>query len=148
MPVKPVPEGHHTVTPYLVVSGVAKLIEFLKQAFAATENHRTTLPDGRVMHAQVNIGDSLVMMGEPAAPSKPMPANLHLYVADADAWYHRAMQAGAESVMEPADQFYGDRTAGIKDPSGNLWWIATHKRDVPPDEIKRRSAEVAKQRQS
>jgi PhnB protein len=147
MPVKPVPEGFHTVTPYLIVPGVAKLIEFLKQAFGAKEDHRTTLPDGRVMHAQVKVGDSFVMMGEPAGDWKPMPASLHLYVPDADAWYRRAMQAGAVSVMEPSDQFYGDRMGGIKDPGGNLWWIATHKEDVPPEEIKRRSAEAAKQRQ-
>lgn len=123
MAVKPIPDGYHTVTPYLIVQGVAKLIDFLKQAFEAEEIHRTTRPDGTIMHAVVRIGDSVVMMGE----FKPMPGSIYLYVNDTDATYKRALQAGAASMMEPADQFYGDRNAGVKDPVGNHWWIATHK---------------------
>jgi PhnB protein len=139
MAVKPIPDGYHSVTPYLLVSGAARLIDFLKQAFAAEERERVARPDGAIMHAEVKIGDSVVMMGEPMQPYTPMPASLHLYVPDMDGVYQRALKAGATSVMEPTDQFYGDRSAGVKDPFGNLWWIATHKEDVPPDELARRA---------
>ena len=135
MAVKPIPDGYHSVTPYLLTSEAARLIDFLKQAFAADERERVSRPDGAIMHAEVKIGDSVVMMGEPMEPYGPMPASLYVYVHDMDAIYQRALQAGATSVMEPADQFYGDRSAGVKDPFGNLWWIATHKEDVPPDEL-------------
>jgi uncharacterized glyoxalase superfamily protein PhnB len=146
MAVKPIPEGYHTVTPYLIVPGVPKLIDFLKAAFGAEETHRMAGPDGTVMHAQVRIGDSVVMMAEAAGPWKPMPAGIYLYVEDTDATYRRALEAGATSLMEPADQFYGDRSAGVKDPSGNSWWIATHKEDVPPEELRRRHEAFAKKR--
>jgi uncharacterized glyoxalase superfamily protein PhnB len=145
MAVKPIPDGFHTVTPYLVVNGVAKLIEFLKQAFAAEVTGCLSRPDGTVMHAQVRIGDSMVMMGEPQGEWKPMPGSLYLYVPDTDALYHRAIQAGGTSLMEPADQFYGDRNAGVKDPVGNFWWIATHNEDVSPEELARRAEAVMKE---
>lgn len=138
MAVKPIPDGYHTITPYLTVQGVPKLLDFLKQAFAAQEIGRMMRPDGTVGHAEVRIGDSVVMMGEACDEWKPMPGAMYLYVNDADAVYQHALQAGAISMMEPADQFYGDRSAGVKDPSGNQWWIATHKEDVPPEELKRR----------
>lgn len=141
MAVKPIPEGFHTVTPYLVVEGVTGLLDFLKAALGATEIERTSDGTGRVMHAQVRIGDSMVMMGEAMEGFPPMPSSLYLYVPDTDALYHQAIQAGGESLMEPADQFYGDRNAGIKDPSGNKWWIATHVEDVPPEELARRARE-------
>ncbi len=121
MTVKPIPDGFHSVTPYLIVEGVPGLIDFLKAAFDAKEIHRTDLPDGRVMHAQLQIGDSMVMMGEAMEGLPAKPASLYLYVHDADAVYKRALEAGAESLMEPADQFYGDRNAGVKDPTGNTW---------------------------
>lgn len=140
MPVKPIPEGHHSITPYLVVEGAAGLVEFLKQAFGAKETERIERPDGSVMHAQVRIGDSMLMMGEPMGGGQPMPCALYLYVEDTDAVYRRALAAGAISVSEPADQFYGDRNAGVKDPGGNLWWIATHQEDVSHDELVRRTA--------
>jgi PhnB protein len=147
MAVKPIPEGYHAVTPYLVVNGVAKLLEFLKQAFGAEETGpRATRPDGTIMHAEIRIGDSPLMLGEPSGEYKPMPAALYLYVNDCDAVYKRALQAGASSMMEPADQFYGDRNAGVKDASGNIWWIATHKEDVAPEEMKRRTEAAMKQR--
>lgn len=120
-----VPSGYHTVTPYLVVSGVSNLIDFMKSAFGATERMRNLRPDGSVGHAEVEIGDSVVMMGEPQDGSSAMPGMIHLYVADADATYQQAMRAGASSLREPADQPYGDRMAGVKDPFGNQWWIAT-----------------------
>ncbi|MFQ5627378.1 MAG: VOC family protein [bacterium] len=121
MPVKPIPDGYHTVTPYLVVEGVAKLIDFLKQAFGAEKTDCMKRPDGTVMHAQLKIGNSVVMMGEAQSEWPPMPASLYLYVEDTDAVYKRALEAGATSAMEPANQFYGDRNAGVKDPSGNFW---------------------------
>jgi uncharacterized glyoxalase superfamily protein PhnB len=137
---KPIPDGYHTVTPYLTVRDVPRLIEFLQQAFGATEVLRMPGPDGAIAHAEVTIGDSRVMMGEANASSPPMPANLHLYVVDTDALYHLALQAGATSLREPADMFYGDRMAGVRDPVGNHWWIATHKEDLSPAELARRSA--------
>ncbi len=138
MPVKAIPEGYHSVTPYLVVKGADRVIEFLKQVFGAKETERMSMPDGSVMHAEVRIGDSTVMLGEAGGQWGPMPTSLYMYVPDVDAVYQRALKAGATSAMEPADQFYGDRNAGVKDSAGNVWWIATRKEDVAPDEIRRR----------
>jgi PhnB protein len=140
MSVKPVPEGYHSVTPYLVVEGAPKLIDFVIEAFGAEERERMTRADGTIGHAEVLIGDSLVMLAEASAQWKPMPAAIYLYVPDTDAVYRRALDAGASSIMEPADQFYGDRNAGVKDPTGNLWWIGTHKEDIPREELERRAA--------
>jgi PhnB protein len=95
--------------------------------------------DGRVGHAEVKIGDSIIMMGEPMGDMPPMPGSLYLYVQDTDAVYQRALQAGAMSLMEPTDQFYGDRSAGVKDTVGNQWWIATHQEDVQPDDMLKRA---------
>lgn len=144
MAVKPIPDGYHTVTPYLVVAEVAQLIDFLKQAFGAAEIQRTTRPDGSIGHAEVRMGDSRVMMGEAGGEFPPMPGMLHLYVEDADALYQRALQAGATSLREPEDQFYGDRMAGVKDKFGNQWWIATHIEDVSPEEMARRQEAMKK----
>src|ERR1035437_3384908 len=121
--VKPIPDGAHTVTPYLVVEGVPKLIDFLKQAFGAEELFRMARPDGGVMHAEVKIGDSMIMIGEAMGQWKPKPCSLYLYVEDVDAVYQRAIQAGGTSVGEPKDQFYGDRSGGVTDPCGNHWEI-------------------------
>ncbi|MGH7481278.1 MAG: VOC family protein [Longimicrobiales bacterium] len=140
MPVEPIPTGHRTVTPYLVVADAGALIEFLKRAFGAVERHRTDTPDGRVMHAEVEIGDSIVMLGEAGGEWQPMPSVLHLYVTDTDAVYARAIEAGATALREPEDQFYGDRSGGVQDPAGNQWWIATHVEDVSPEEMERRMA--------
>jgi PhnB protein len=140
MAVRSIPDGYHSVTPYLIAQGVPALIEFLKRAFDAKELERHTSPDGSIRHAEVRIGDSPVMMGEANAMHPAMPCTMYVYVNDCDATYHRALEAGATSVMAPADQFYGDRSGGVKDGSGNYWWIATHKEDVPPEELKRRAA--------
>ena len=139
MVVRPVPDGYHTVTPYLTVQGAAELIEFLKQAFDARELHRTAAPDGKIMHASLAIGDSPVMLSDARDQWQPMPAMIHLYVDDADAMYDRAVKAGATSIMAVADQFYGDRSGGVKDRWGNTWWVATHKEDVPPEEMEKRA---------
>ena len=144
MTVKPIPDGYHSVTPYLTVQGAAKLIDFLKQAFEAQEIERLTRPDGAIGHAEVKIGDSIVMMGEAGGEWTPMPGAMYLYVNDVDATYKRALQAGAVSTMEPMDQFYGDRSAGVKDPSGNQWWIATHKEDLSPEELAKRAQAAMK----
>jgi uncharacterized glyoxalase superfamily protein PhnB len=138
--VQAIPNGSHSITPYLVVEGVPKLIEFLKQAFGAQELGRMARPDGGVMHAEVKVGDSKLMMGEPMGDWKAKPCSLYLYVEDVDAVYQRAIQAGGTSVSEPADQFYGDRTGGVIDPSGNYWGIATHVEDVSHEEMAKRAA--------
>lgn len=145
MAVKPIPDDHHTVIPYLMVHGVARLLDFLKQSFEAKETERMARPDGTIMHAEVRIGDSAVMMGEPMGEFQPMPGSIYVYVNDTDAAYRRALEAGATSVMEPADMFYGDRNAGVKDSCGNIWWIATHVEDVSPEELRRRAEKVMKQ---
>ena len=144
MAVKPIPDGYHSITPYLTVQGATKLIDFLKQAFEAQEIERLTRPDGAIGHAEVRIGDSIVMMGEAGGEWTPMPGALYLYVNDVDATYKRALQVGAVSTMEPMDQFYGDRSAGVKDPSGNQWWIATHKEDLSPEELAKRAQAAMK----
>lgn len=144
MAVKPIPEGYHTVTPYLTVQGADKVLDFLKKAFDAEEIHCMTSPDGKVTHAEVRIGDSVVMLAEARGEWKPMPSAIYLYVKDADATFKRAVNAGATIVMEPADQFYGDRSGGVKDVAGNFWWIATHKEDVPPEEMNRRAKAAMK----
>ena len=124
--VKPIPEGYHTVTPYITVQHAAELIEFVKRAFGATETFRTTGSAGG-LHAEVKIGDSMLMMGgSPGMEMQEMPTALHYYVADTDAVYQRALQSGATSIQPPADQEYGERSASVKDPFGNNWYIATH----------------------
>lgn len=141
MAVKPIPDDYHAITPYLVVPGVARLIDFLTQAFGAELAHPPhKRPDGTIMHAQIRINDSRVMMGEPTGEFTAMPASLYLYVEDTDAVYAQALRAGGTSIMAPADQFYGDRHGGVRDPSGNVWWIATHIEDVSPEELERRAA--------
>jgi len=136
-PIRKRPEGFHTVNPYLVVNGAAEVIEFLRQAFEAKEvGERFKAPDGKIMHAAVQIGDSIVEVGDAA---EPMPMNLHMYVDDVDGMYRRAIAAGAVSVREPMTTFYGDRSAGVKDPGGNNWWLACQVEDVSNEELMRRA---------
>ena len=123
-----IPEGFHTLTPYLICPGVERLARFLKDAFAAEETFRMARENGTIAHASVRIQDSMVEMAEPAGDWKAMPASLHLYVEDADAAYLRAIQAGGQPLYEPRDMEYGDREGGVKDPSGNHWYVATHQR--------------------
>ena len=139
--VKPIPEGYHSVTPYLTVENVERLLDFMKAAFDAKETERMTRPDGTIGHAEARIGDSAVMMGQVQAANKARPGNLYLYVPDVDATYRRALAAGGKSLREPTDEFYGDRNSGVEDPVGNQWWIATHVEDVSPAEMKRRAAQ-------
>jgi uncharacterized glyoxalase superfamily protein PhnB len=137
MAVKAIPDGYHTVTPSLVVKGAAKLIDFIKEAFGGEEAFRMPGPGGAVMHAEVKIGDSVVMLND-AMQQQPTTASLFLYVTDVDGVYKRAVKAGATSLSEPADMFWGDRMAQVKDQFGNQWSIATHKEDVPPQEMQKR----------
>jgi PhnB protein len=147
MPVKPVPDTYHTVTPYLIVKGAAQLVDFLKRAFGANEVHVMQMPDGTIAHGDFVIGDSHVMLGEGGGPWPAQPTSLYVYVSDCDGTYRQALAAGGTSVQEPKTQFYGDRHGGVKDPCGNTWWIATHVEDVPAAELERRAAEAARQRQ-
>ncbi len=143
MAVKPIPEGYHTVTPYLTVDGAGKVIEFLKRAFDATSKEMLR-PDGKIAHAEVQVGDSKVMVADVHDKAQAIPAVLYLYVDDVDSMYKRAIAAGGISISEPTTQFYGDRHGGVKDPAGNMWWIATHVEDVSSDELQRRADEYAK----
>lgn len=134
-----IPAGFTTVTPYLVVKDVNALIHFLEEAFDGKEIEKLYRPDGRIMHAQVKIGNAVVMMGGATDDFAPLKSMVHLYVADADACYASALVAGATPIMPPEDQFYGDHSGGVADAEGNMWWIATHIEDVSPKEIQRRA---------
>lgn len=139
--VKAVPEGYRTVTPYLVVEGAAELLTFMEEALGASKRGEVmTTPDGQIAHGEAVIGDSLVMFAD--AREEPLKALLHLYVEDCDAMYQKALAAGAESIMEPKDQFYGDRMAGVRDKWGNQWTMSTHVEDVAREEMERRMEEL------
>jgi PhnB protein len=144
--ISPVPAGYHSVTPYLCVKGAAKAIEFYGKAFGATELTRMAQPDGRIAHAEIEIGDSRLMLADEfpemgfVAPKggERTPVMLHLYLADVDTVFARAVEAGATSVRPIADQFYGDRGGMLADPFGHYWYVSTHVEDVPEDEMQRR----------
>jgi PhnB protein len=150
---KPIPEGYHSVTPYLILSGAADAIEFYKKAFGAAEVMRMPGPGGKVGHAEVEIGGSRIMLADeypdmgyrgPKAIGGT-PVTLHLYVEDVDAVARQAVAAGAKERRPVKDEFYGDRSGTFEDPFGHVWHIATHKEDLSPDEIKRRAGEAMKQ---
>lgn len=146
MAVKPIPDNYTAVTPYLIVPDVDGLITFLQKAFGAEIKERHTRPDGSVGHAEVRIRDAAIMMGQSSEQFPPMPGMVFLYTEDTDAAYARALKAGAETVMEPADMYYGMRNAGVKDPSGSVWWIATQTEELSSEEIDRRAALPENQR--
>lgn len=141
--VKAVPDGYHTVTPYLAIDGAAEALEFYKRAFAAEERARMPSPDGKIMHSEVQIGDSIVMVSDPMM-GETTRAAINLYVPDADALWQRATAAGCQVVMPIANQFWGDRYGILKDKWGNRWSISQHVEDVPPEEMGRRAAEAMK----
>jgi PhnB protein len=143
MAVNPVPNGYHTVTPFLSVKDTAKLIDFLKAALGAEEVMRIPGPNGGVMHAEVSIGDSRLMLSE-VMQNPPSPGSFYLYVNDVDALYKRALGAGATSVSPPTDQFWGDRMGTVSDSFGNTWSIATHKEDPTPEEMAKRMAALTR----
>ncbi len=140
---KPIPDGYHSVQPYLMLKNCAEAIAFYTKAFGATEKFRMAHPDGAIGHAEIQIGDSVLMMADEAPQMDAYsvehfggsPVSLLIYTADCDAMYAQALAAGAIGLREPADQPYGDRMAGLKDPFGYKWWIATHIKDVRPEEM-------------
>ena len=146
--VKPIPEGYHTATPYLIVKDAARAIEFYKKAFGATELMRMPGPGGKIGHAEIKIGDSPIMLADEVpgmgfrSPESlgGSPISILLYVEDVDVVFSEALAAGAKIQRPVADQFYGDRTGGVTDPFGHVWYIATHKEDVSPEEMKKRAA--------
>src|SRR5581483_5587198 len=143
---KPIPDGYHTLTPYLVVDGAERIVQFMKDAFGAQFVFEPMKrPDGKIMHAELRIGDSIVMISDASERAKATSAMLHLYVPNVDAVYQKALRAGGTSVTERANMFYGDRSGGVKDPAGNQWHIGTHVEDVSPAELKKRAAEFARQ---
>ncbi len=146
--VQPIPKGYHVVTPSIVVRGADKAIEFYKKAFGAKELNRMAGPEGKVMHAEIKIGDSIVMLSDefPAMGSSSpetvggISASMLIYTKDADALFNQALSAGAKVSMPLADMFWGDRYGRVKDPFGHDWQIATHKENVTPKEMARRAA--------
>jgi PhnB protein len=144
--VKPIPEGFHSLTPYLVADGAEKVIRFIKDAFGAQAVlEPMTRPDGKIMHAEFKVGDSIVMISDSSERAKATSSTLYVYVPNIDAVFQKAVKAGGVSEMEPANQFYGDRSGSVKDPAGNRWYIATHVEDVAPAELKKRAVEFMKQ---
>lgn len=137
--VKSIPDGYGTVTPIIGVRGVAKYLDFLPKAFGAIERGRFVGDDGEIMHAEMTIGNSTIMLGEASEKEQAAHSAFYLYVENADDGFAQAIAAGAESVSPPADQFYGDRTGTVRDPWGNTWFIATHVEDVARDEMKSRA---------
>jgi PhnB protein len=141
--VNAVPDGYHTVTPYLAVAGAAEALEFYKKAFGAEERSRVPAPNGRIMHSEIKIGDSMLMVSDPMM-GEATKAAINLYVPDANAAWSRATAAGCEVVMPIADQFWGDRYGVLKDKWGNRWSIAQRIEDVPEEEMRKRTAEAMK----
>ena len=151
--VQPVPDGYRTVTPYMILSDATEALDFYNRAFGATLEHKITGPDGRSGHAEIRIGDSRIMLADEfpemgcrsAKTLGGTPVMIHLYVADVDEFCERAVAAGAKLIRPIADQFYGDRSGGLEDPFGNVWWVATHIEDVAPDELARRAEQAMRQ---
>lgn len=149
--VNPIPEGYHSVTPYLIINGAAAAIEFYQNAFGATELFRMAQPDGRVGHAEIRIGDSTIMMADEfpemghVSPKTlgGSAVSLMIYVADVDAVFAQALAAGAAEDRPVEDKFYGDRGGSLVDPFGHVWHIATHTEDVSPEEMQKRATAAA-----
>jgi PhnB protein len=138
MPAKPVHDGFHTVTPYLFAAEAPRLIEFISKAFQGQVTYRKERPDGTIMHAEMRIGDSMLMLADGTSEFRPMPTSIYLYVPDCNTVYRRALDAGGISVFEVATLPSGERYGGVKDPCGNIWWIATHVEDLSPEEQDKR----------
>lgn len=147
MAVNYMPEGYRSVAPYLVVEGADKLIDFMTQAFGAKERMRMAGPGGAIGHAEMQVGDSVVMLGDSATTdnNRKQTAMIHLYVEDCDTVFANALAAGATVDSEMETKFYGDRGGAVQDPFGNVWWISSHVEDVPPEEMEKRSKEFLAQ---
>ena len=143
MAVKPIPDGYHTVTPYITVEDAGEVIEFLKKAFGAQETFAMRDEHGKVRHAEVKLGTSMLMLGSSHDQWKARPANFYIYVEDVDAVYKKAVAAGGKALSEPETQFYGDRHGAVTDSQGNTWWVATHVEDVSEEDLERRAKESA-----
>lgn len=139
MVAKPIPDGYHTVTPYLMIKGADKFIRFMAAVFGAKVTEQLMQADGKPGHTELRVGDSLIMLSEVKADRPPTPIMLHIYVDDVDAAFERAVEAGGKVVAAPTNQFYGDRSGGVIEPSGNTIWVATHIEDVSPAELQRRA---------
>ena len=138
MPTKPIPEGFHAITPYLFAKGASRLIEFVSAAFEGELISDQRRPDGAVMHATMRIRDSMLMLADPTPEFGPMPSSIYLYVTDCDTVYQRALRSGGSSVFPMMTLPSGERYGGVKDPCGNIWWVATHAEDLLPEEQERR----------
>ncbi len=136
------PPGYHTITPYLKVDDPERLLAFLQTGLGATLDNDPILENGRIAHAELSLGDSHLMMSGSTAQYPAMPACLYIYLDAVDAAYARALAAGGTSIQVPTDQFYGDRTAGVRDPCGGYWWLATHQETLSPEELARRAQEA------
>lgn len=136
----PVPDGYHTLTPYLTVPDGEVMIRFLQDVFSAKLLERHNRPDGTLQHASFQLGDSKLMLGQANEQFAPRPQTIYVYIPDVDAVFNRALDLGAKSLMKVADQFYGDRSGGFEDPAGNWWWVATHIEDVSEEEMERRAS--------
>jgi PhnB protein len=150
---QPVPEGYHTLTPYLAVADATEAIEFYQRAFGAKERSRMPGPDGKIAHAELQIGDAVLMLSDPFPQSSTKPpkelggtsCSIFVYVDNIDELFQQAIDAGATSTMDPDDMFWGDRFGSLMDPFGHSWSIATHVEDVPPEELEKRSREWSAQ---
>jgi len=136
--VRPIRDGFRAITPYLFAHDAARMIQFIADAFGGVEIFRKERPDGAITHAEMRVGDSMLMLGEATAEFGAMPTSIYLYVNDSDRVYERALATGAISVFPIMTLPNGERYGGVKDPCGNIWWIATHVEDVPPEEEERR----------
>jgi PhnB protein len=146
--VKPIPEGYPRVTPYLIVEGASAAIDFYTSVLGATERMRMEAPEGRIGHAELDLGDSVIMLADESPEMDARgprtvggsPVSLHVYVEDADATFERALEAGAKTLQPVQDKFYGDRSGSFEDPFGHRWHVATHVEDVPAEEMESRAA--------
>jgi len=154
IPVNPIPKGYHSVTPYLIIKDAARAIDFYKKVFDAKELVRMADPSGKVGHAEIKIGDSMIMLADEHAEMghrSPQslggsPVGIHLYLEDSDATVAKAVAAGAKLERPVQDQFYGDRSGQITDPFGHVWTVSTHREDVSPEEMKKRMAAMQSQK--
>ncbi len=147
-PQNPIPNGFNTLTPFLVAKDAQRLIDFANKAFGAETVTCLRYKDGTIWNAEFQVGSSKLLVAQAHGENQPFPAFLYVYLEDTDAAYAAAIEAGGQSLMEPSDQFYGDRNAGVMDHDGNVWWIATRVEDVPFEEVQKRAEEFESRKRS